>query len=48
VQGQLAIARAWDVQFTALTAALVGGLPTSTARRVANLLADAALKPAEP
>ena len=48
VQGQLAIARAWDVQYTALTTALVAGLPTSTSRRVANLIAEAVLKPADP
>jgi len=48
VLAQARIRKAWDAQYTALTAALVGGLPTSTSRRVANLIAEAALKPADP
>jgi len=49
VAERLRMLRAWDVQYTALVTALTENLPTSTARRVANILGDAVMRePVEP
>ena len=43
VSVKLRTSAAWDVQYTALMTALTENLPTSTARRIANILAAAHL-----
>lgn len=44
VTQRLRTLKAWDVQYTALIGALTENLPTSTARRIANILGESVLK----